>query len=895
MISLVNIIYILLLYFVALFAVAIYVERKHDVGSNITDSAWVYTLSLAIYATAWTFYGNVGLAATSSFSFLGIYIGPTLTMLFAWPVIRKLVRINNEYGIASISGLISTRYGRSYSVGVVATLIALLGVTPYFALQFKAIFSSFSFIVSGGTQYDSPAIRFMMVAMIILFTIVFGFRKLEQTERHPGMVIVVAIQSIIKLVAFLASGIFVTYFLFNGFGDIFAQLKGHIALAAAVNAAKPPYSLFFSYIIVSMSAILLLPRQFHLAVVENVNEKHIRTAAWALPLYLLLITMFVFPIAMAGILKGYDLNLSDIFILLVTSLSGHLWLTLLVFIGGISAAFSMIMVSTVAITTMVANNVVVPIVDKIEFLGFLRRRLLPLRWVIAIGILLLGFVFELLVGSSYVLVKIGIISFVAVFQFAPAIIGGLYWERGNKRGALWGMIGGFAVWGYTSMLPALVRSGWISPSLLSHGPFGIRFLRPEQLFGITAIDPLATTIIFTCLFNVALYIAGSLLFEQDDEEKRIAYNFVNIMRGGARYTLPDVSQKEYIDVDVKRKMIVSIFGKYMDLADAQRQTDECIRKAGIGTKKMISIHMLIELNNIVESTLGSFIGSPAAHDDLGREHLFSPEEAAQLTSIYAKIAEDLKITPEEFIKKLAEQKALAESKSNFIAIASHEMRTPLTIIRGNAELLLEVVSPIPENTETIKFLSGIRNNSIRLLDILHDFIDVVQMEENKIELKKEPFDLVAIVKEVVSDLTSVVAEKKLYLTFEDPVDPLPIVVADPGKTRQVIINLIGNAAHYTATGGITVVVGRVSEEGKDMLKVSVIDTGIGIAPESQSQLFHKFSTVQKTFLRTKEYGSGLGLYISKLFVEAMGGSIKLEKSVPNEGSTFSITLPVATQ
>ncbi len=892
MISLLNIILILVGYFVALFAIAVYVERKYEAGKNFTDSAWVYTLSLAIYATAWTFYGNVGLAATNSFSFLGIYIGPTLTMLLAWPIIRKLVRINSEYGIASISGFISTRYDRSYPVGVVATLIALLGITPYFALQFKAIFSSFSFIVSGGANYESASIRLIMVAFIILFTIVFGFRRLEQTERHPGMVIVVAIQSIVKLVAFLAAGIFVTYFLFHGFGDIFAQIKANNTLETAIDAARPSYSLFISYIIAAMAAILLLPRQFHLAVVENVNEKHIRTAAWALPLYLILITMFVFPIAMAGILKGYDLNLSDIFILLVTSLSHHLWLTILVFIGGISAAFSMIMVSTVAITTMVANNVVVPIVDKIEFLGFLRKRLLMLRWVIAVAILLLGFVFELAIGSSYILVKIGIISFVGVLQFAPAVIGGLYWERGSKKGAIIGMTGGLITWAYTSLIPALVRSGWMPMSLLSDGPFGIRFLRPEHLFGITAVDPLAVTIIFTFLFNAGLYVICSLIFKQSEEEKRIAYNFVNITRAG-RYIVPDVSQKEYIDLEAKHKIIAAIFAKYMDVAEAEIQTTECIERAGIGAKKSISIHALIELSNIVENSLAAFIGGAAAHDELRREHLFSPEEAVQLTSIYAKLAEDLKITPEEFIKKLAEQKALAESKSNFIAIASHEMRTPLTIIRGNAELLLEVLPDVPENEETIKFLSGIRNNSVRLLDILHDFLDVVQLEENRIELKKETFDLSVAIKEVVSDLTSVVGEKKLYLKFEEPAEAMPPVVADPGKARQVIINLVGNATHYTTTGGVTISVERVSEQGKDMVKVFVTDTGIGITPEGQAQLFRKFSTVQKTFLRTKDYGSGLGLYISKLFIESMGGSIKLEKSIPNMGSTFSITLPVA--
>lgn len=895
MINLSTIIGIVVVYFAALFAIAVYVERKYEQGKNLTNNAAIYTLSLAIYATAWTFYGNVGLAATTSYAFLGIYIGPTLAMIFGWPVIRKLIRIKNEYGVASISGFLSARYDRSYGVGVIATLIALFGITPYFALQFKAIFQSFSFMVSGGGEYDSGLIRLTVVGMVILFTIVFGFRKLEQTERHPGMVMVVAIQSIIKIVAFLAVGLFVTFFLFDGFFDMFAQIRANAPLLEAVNAGKPEYSLFLSYIIISMFAIVLLPRQFHLAVVENSDERHVRTAAWALPVYLFLITAFVFPIAMAGILKGYDMALSDLFILLVSAMAKHTWLAILVFIGGLSAAFSMIMVSTVAITTMVANNVLVPIIEKIPQFGFLRKRLLPLRWGIVVFILLMGYVFELLTGESYILVKIGIISFAAVLQFAPAVIGGLYWERGNRAGALAGLLGGFAVWIHTSLVPAFVRSGWLPDSMLSEGPFGLGFLRPENLFGVTVLDPLSMTIIFTIIVNVGLYIVVSLLTRQNDEEKRTAYNFVNIIRGGGKFLLPDVAQKEYIDLEAKKKTAFLVFSKYLNGQQALEETEKCVKKAGLEGKKMISINALIELENSVENTLAGFIGSPAARDALERESLFSPEEAAQLSNIYSKMAADVKITPEEFVQKIAEQKLLSQSKNNFMAIASHEMRTPLTVIRGNAELMLQELKAKPENKEAIKSLSAIQRNSVRLLDIIHDFIDVMQLEESNIEVEKEEFDIVQLTRDVVADLGPVAAEKKLYIKLEEPPEPILMVVADPGKTRQVIVNLIGNAVHYTGVGGITITIAQVADPNGRFMKVSVIDTGAGISSEGQKMLFQKFSTIQKTFLHTKEYGSGLGLYISKLFTEAMGGSIRLEKSVPKEGSTFAILLPIAPQ
>lgn len=892
MVSLTTIIAITVVYFVALFFVAVYVEREYAQGKNLTNNALVYTLSLAVYATAWTFFGNVGLATSSSYAFIGIYTGPALLMLFAWPILRKLVKIRNEYGVASISGLLAARYDRSYVVGAAAALIALIGITPYFALQFKAIFLSFSFVVSGGTQYDSGFIRLIVVGMTILFTLVFGFRKLEQTERHPGMVIVVAIQSVIKLIAFLAAGIFVTYYLFDGFGDIFAQIKNNQALLDAVTANKPSFSLFLSYTIIGIFAFLLLPRDFHMAVVENSDEKHIRTFAWGMPVYMFLFTLFVFPIAMAGLLKGYDIASADIFILFVTALSKYAWLTTLVFIGGLSAAFSMIMVETVAITTMVANNLVLPLIDKVKVFGFMRKHLLPLRWIIAVSILLLGYAFELLTESSYVLVKIGIISFAAVLQFAPAVIGGLYWEKGNKVGAIMGLSGGFTVWLYTSLMPTFVRSGWLPGSLLTDGPLGIGILRPENLFGITGIDPLATTIIFTMIVNVGMYVLGSLVFKQSEEEQRTAYNIVHIIKGG-HHLVMDVQQKEYIDIEGKKKTITSVFSSYMDIKQARKQTNECIRSAGLENKKVISINELIDLNNTVESALAGFIGSPAARDALEKESLFAPEEAAQLSNVYAKMATDIKITPEEFAQKIAEQKLLAQSKSNFMAIASHEMRTPLAIIRGNAELLLQSIKSVPENKETIKFLTGIRRNSIRLLDILHDFIDVMHMEESRVELNKEAFDLTKIVSEIVADFGLIAAEKKLTILFKEPTDPIPMITADIGKTREVIVNLIANAVQYTDKGGITVQASVIDEQNGRFVKICVTDTGVGIAPESQAMLFQKFSTISKTFLRTKEYGSGLGLYISKVFVEAMGGSIRLEKSVPGEGSTFCVLLPAA--
>lgn len=245
------------------------------------------------------------------------------------------------------------------------------------------------------------------------------------------------------------------------------------------------------------------------------------------------------------------------------------------------------------------------------------------------------------------------------------------------------------------------------------------------------------------------------------------------------------------------------------------------------------------------------------------------------------------------IEDITEQELLAESKSNFLAIASHEMRTPLAIIRGDAELLLELIGASNTDTDVLRYVSGVHENSIRLLDILNDFIDVTHMDEKPLELKKEPVNIPDLVNDIIVNFDKAVSEKKIYLIFRESAAPLPLVLADTDRTREVIMNIISNAIHYTDHGGITVVGSPVVKEGKNFLKISITDTGIGIPKENQSMLFKKFSTVSKTFLHTKEYGSGLGLYIAKTLSESMGGSIELEKSAPHEGSIFSVILPVA--
>jgi Na+/proline symporter len=641
-------------YLIVLFGVAYFTERKFAKGKNLTDNPVIYALALAIYCTAWTFYGNIGLASSSAMLFVAVYIGPSLFFLFWWNFLRKLVRIGREYNITSIADFISVRYGKSGAVAALASVIAFVGIVPYLSLQLKAMFSSFALITGSA---DIPAIGsgkidFIILIAIVVFTIAFGFRRLSQTEKHPGLVMMVAVQSIVKLAAFLAAGIFVVYYLNHGFGDIFAQVANNHVLLAAQRASNPSYQLFMAYLVLSMSAIIFLPRQFHMAVVENTDEKHIRPALWILSGYFILITLFVVPIALVGRLYGFDPSLADNFILLLPLAHGSVWLSLLIFLGGMAAGTSMIVISGMTITTMVANHLILPLINKIRLLNVLRKHLLFIRWIVIALVLFIAYLFEQKIGSSYVLVKIGMISFAAVLQFAPAIIGALYFRRGNKMGTLMGMAGGFVAWGYTSLFPAFIRSGWLGNSILTDGPFGIRFLRPEHLFGADNLDPLAGVVLVTMFFNIGLYIIGSLLFAQSTAEEEIARKFKHIL-GGDRTVATDMSDQMFlIGLGKKTAIASNIFNKYFNAEDAQRLMRDCLREAGLEGKETITLEELVKFQNNVEKYLASSIGSASAREALLEDSLFEKEESDRLADIYAEMASELKLTPQELGQKI---------------------------------------------------------------------------------------------------------------------------------------------------------------------------------------------------------------------------------------------------
>jgi Na+/proline symporter/signal transduction histidine kinase len=603
-------------YVAFLFAVAYHGDRLAKRRGRPRAKPVIYALSLAVYCTSWTFYGSVGLAARTGYDFLPIYIGPILMFAVGWPLLARIIRISKTHNITSIADFIAARYGKSQVLAAAVTIIAVIGALPYIALQLKAVSTSFVAL----TRYPEIAIpalengqpfwsdTALAVAIILaLFAILFGTRQIDATEHHEGMILAIAFESLVKLFAFLVVGAFVTWGMFDGFGD----------LAARIGAAAETRRLFLGGVdgptwvtmtSLALVAVLCLPRQFHVAVVENADEGDLRKAAWLFPLYLVAINIFVIPIAAAGLLvfPGGAVD-GDMFVLALPMAAGQSAIALLAFIGGLSAATGMVIVASVAVSTMVSNDLVMPIVLRGRF-GFADREdmsavVLHIRRIAIFIFMLLAYCFCRLVGNSTALASIGLLSFAAMAQFAPALLGGLIWRGATAKGAVAGIVVGALLWAYTLLLPVLAGSGWLPQGLLDHGLFGVALLRPQQLFGLR-FDPLTHGVFWSLLANVTCYVVFSLSRRPLIVERSQADAFVDFDDGqvqlGGRSWRGSISVSE----------LAAVAAQYLGVERAQRSFAEFARQRGGGLTPSAAADF--GLVRHTERLLASAIGAPSA-------------------------------------------------------------------------------------------------------------------------------------------------------------------------------------------------------------------------------------------------------------------------------------------
>jgi phosphoserine phosphatase RsbU/P len=612
-----------LLYFGLLFAVAYYADKRREAGRSLISNSYIYSLSLAVYFTSWTFYGSVGRAATTGLDFLPVYLGPTLIALSWWFVLRKMVRISKEQNIVSIADFISSRYGKSASLGAVVTIFAVIGIMPYIALQLKAVAHTFDLItlrpqmVAPGVKQLIPQTPYLDTAFIValslgLFGVLFGARHLDASERHEGLVAAIALESLVKIVAFLAVGIYVTYGIFNGFGDIFNRFitefpdRMHLLM---LDTPQNTYPMWFSLTFMSVMAVMFLPRQFHIMVIENSDERHIRDAMWRFPAYMFLINLFVIPIALGGLLMNNgDAALADYFVIHLPLQTGQNWLAMLVFIGGFSASAGMVMVESVALSTMILNHLVMPIILKLRIQASdISTLLINIKRLGIIAVIFLGYFYYRVIGEAYALVTIGLISFMAATQFAPAVFGALYWRRATRQGALAGLILGFITWFYTLLIPSFVRSGWMESDIMEEGLFGLALLRPLELFGLTGFDMWTHSLFWTMFFNVGAFISISLLTRPLKEEEEQVAKFVDALAPSQ-----EIQERKRISKAPTVMEFVDLMTKFIGEKQAHAAIAQYIGDREIDERGSLSEYELPSLKRFTERTLAGSVGAAPA-------------------------------------------------------------------------------------------------------------------------------------------------------------------------------------------------------------------------------------------------------------------------------------------
>src|SRR6266404_4193789 len=514
-----------------LFLVASYGDRLSPTQRG-RASALIYPLSLAIYCTLWTFFGSVGFATRTSVDFLAIYVGPILMIAFCTPLLRRVIKLAKSQNITSIADFIAARYGKSQAVAASVALIAIIGSVPYIALQLKAVASSLETILSEDQAFSHIPILGDMALMVTLamaaFAVLFGTRQTDATEHQHGLMLAVATESIVKLVAFLAAGAFVTFWMFSPHELIERAMKTPEAVRA-INYT-PSIGTFLTMVLLSFCAIMLLPRQFHVSVVENSSDAEVGRARWLFPLYLVAINLFVIPIAIAGLVTfPFGAVDSDMFVLALPIEGNAVLLSVGVFIGGLSAATAMVIVECVALSIMVSNDIVVPLVlqrgpqsraGERDFGDFLLR----VRRFAIFAIMGMAYFYYRALGNAQ-LAAIGLLSFAAIAQLAPAFFGGLLWRRATARGAMAGMLVGIAVWSYTLFVPSFLDGSTAGLSLLQHGPFGIEALRPQALFGAD-LPPLPHGVLWSLSLNLLTYVVLSLARQPSSIERLQADLFV---------------------------------------------------------------------------------------------------------------------------------------------------------------------------------------------------------------------------------------------------------------------------------------------------------------------------------------------------------------------------------
>ena len=883
---------VLLVYLGFLFFIAHWAEKKDNI--KWTNNSYIYSLSLAVYCTAWTYYGSIGVAANSGLNYLPIYIGPII-IIPAWIIVlKKIIRISRVNKISSIADFISLRYGNSRFLGAIVTVVCLAGILPYIALQLKAISETFHIV----TKTNSSSLIFndtttYVAIALALFASYYGTRYVDASEKRKGIVTAVAIESILKLVFFIVVGVYVTFFVFDGYDDIYtkASLLENFAEKNTIGGLDQGLNWFFLSM-VSLFAIFLLPRQFHMTVVENNRERHLKTAIWLFPLYLLLFNLFVYPIAWGGnvLFEGQNVN-ADTYSLLIPQYFNNTFLTVLVFLGGFSAAISMIVVSSISLSTMLSNNLLIPY----TFLGKLKNEEQIINNKKIVNIRKIG-IFSLIIGAyfiyrffalDYSLVSIGLISFVIIAQLAPSFFGAIFWRRGSRMGAIYSILIGFLVCVYTLLIPYAIGLTNNNSSFIAEGFLQIELLKPFQLFGLDYLEPVPHALFWSLLFNTITYFAVSVSFKGNYRERNYAEMYVDIEKYSTNHENAFVWKGTAYTSDIEKVLV-----RFLGEERTKRALNIFNVKYNVDKNQELADARLVKF---AENLLTGHIGTASARilisSVVKEEKITLPEVLKILEESKENIIVNKKLTEtSNELKEITLQLQNANSnllvkdkqKDEFLDTVTHELRTPITAIKAASEILHDD-EDIPEELKK-QFLQNIISESDRLNRLIDKILDLEKFETGKQTISPTKNNLVETIEKSIEPLNQLIKNKNISVFVESK--QKVNAYFDNDRIIQVITNLISNAIKFCPEkDGIIIV--QIIDKG-DFIQTSVFDNGKGINPKDFDAIFEKFYQSTNQNIK-KPIGSGLGLAICKQIIEHHKG--KIWAQTIEKGACIIFTLP----
>ncbi|MEO1201724.1 MAG: histidine kinase dimerization/phospho-acceptor domain-containing protein [Pseudomonadota bacterium] len=729
-----QIVLVSLAYLSTLFAIAYLGDRRAERGRSPLANPVVYALAIAVYCTSWTYYGSVGLASQSGLGFLPIYLGPTLAFALGYVALKKIVRVAKTQRITSIADFIGARYGKSQLLAGLVTVVAVTGTVPYIALQLKAVATTVDILHIEPAGAPPPFLLrdgVMIVAGVLaIFAVLFGARHIDATENHPGVAAAIAFESLLKLSAFVALGIFVTFGVYGGFTDLFgrAMASPELARLLTFDAAGPSW---MALTVLSGAAIFCLPRQFQMTVVGNTDERHLDTAIWLFPLYLLLINVFVLPIAIAGRIAFPDGSFHpDSFVLALPMAHGADLLAVFVFLGGLSAATAMVIVEAIALSIMVSNDIVMPLLLRLRLAagGDVTRLLLRVRRLAIVGILMLSYGYFRLLDLSFGLVSIGLVAFVAVAQFAPALFAAVFWRGGTNRGAIVGIAGGFGVWLYTLFLPSLANDAF------DQGAFGIALLAPHALFGLGGLDPISHGLFWSMVVNVGGFVSVSLFDRPSTIETTQATLFIECLDPDERPTEPPATTL------VPLRELEQLAERFVGASAAARAMSELAEQRGrpYNPDGLADRDTIQAIERLIAGAIGAAsarvaIASAVRHEGASTDAILKLLDETSQVFEYSRRLEQKSlelVKASEHLKQANDRLLdLDRMKDEFMSTVTHELRTPLTAIRAFSELLYD--EPDMPADQRGEFLGHVIRESERLTRLVNQVLDVAKMESGR--------------------------------------------------------------------------------------------------------------------------------------------------------------------